>query len=102
MLMVLVARVFQASQQKTDLRSRERKHNTMSTQNIIRAWKDASYRSSLIAAEQALLPANPAGAIELHAIELEQVFGAGEQTVSFNTTMPIVCPTCSFSLTGKL
>ena len=37
----------------------------MSHRDIIRAWKDAEFRSSLSEAERAMLPANPAGAIEL-------------------------------------
>jgi len=44
--------------------------------NIVRAWKDAAYRQSLSAQEQAILPANPAGEIELTDVELEAVFGA--------------------------
>jgi mersacidin/lichenicidin family type 2 lantibiotic len=36
----------------------------MSTDNIIRAWKDPEYRSSLSAQEYALLPASPAGTID--------------------------------------
>ena len=37
----------------------------MTTQNIIRAWKDAEYRNSLSESERASMPANPAGRIEL-------------------------------------
>jgi len=44
--------------------------------NIVRAWKDAAYRQSLSAQEQAMLPANPAGEIELTDVELEVAFGA--------------------------
>jgi mersacidin/lichenicidin family type 2 lantibiotic len=47
----------------------------MSVEKVIRAWKDAEYRRSLSEAEQALLPANPAGAIELGDAELEGVSG---------------------------
>jgi mersacidin/lichenicidin family type 2 lantibiotic len=47
----------------------------MSVEKIIRAWKDAEYRLSLSEAERALLPANPAGAIELGDAELEGVTG---------------------------
>jgi mersacidin/lichenicidin family type 2 lantibiotic len=54
----------------------------MSKQNIIRAWKDAEYRNSLSAAEQAALPDNPAGAIELTLAELEAVTGGS------NTSYP--------------
>lgn len=37
----------------------------MSTNNIIKAWKNPAYRATLSAAERAALPANPAGTIEL-------------------------------------
>jgi mersacidin/lichenicidin family type 2 lantibiotic len=47
----------------------------MSTKNIIRAWKDPVYRSSLSDAERAALPAHPAGAIELSDAELAYVAG---------------------------
>jgi mersacidin/lichenicidin family type 2 lantibiotic len=36
----------------------------MAKNDIIRAWKDPEYRSSLNAQECALLPASPAGAID--------------------------------------
>jgi mersacidin/lichenicidin family type 2 lantibiotic len=42
---------------------------------IIRAWKDPEYRRNLSADEQALLPENPAGAIELTDDELEMATG---------------------------
>lgn len=64
----------------------------MSVQDIIHAWKDASYRSSLSEAEQALLPEHPAGAIELHEGELELVYGgADHEVVAFASILPIVC-----------
>ena len=47
----------------------------MSNRDIVRAWKDAEYRQSLSAEEQALLPEHPAGAIELADEELPQVAG---------------------------
>ncbi|WP_437670566.1 mersacidin/lichenicidin family type 2 lantibiotic [Sorangium sp. So ce131] len=37
----------------------------MSNIDIIRAWKDESYRLSLSDAERALLPESPAGPVEL-------------------------------------
>jgi mersacidin/lichenicidin family type 2 lantibiotic len=43
--------------------------------NILRAWKDAKYRASLSAAERAMLPENPAGAVELTADEAATVEG---------------------------
>ena len=49
----------------------------MSTQNLIRAWKDEEYRLSLSEAERALLPENPAGSVELTDAELDQAAGGG-------------------------
>jgi mersacidin/lichenicidin family type 2 lantibiotic len=45
------------------------KEHAMSHVNIIRAWKDEEYRSSLSDAERALLPDNPAGLIELTGLD---------------------------------
>ena len=45
----------------------------MVNQQIIRAWKDASYRNSLSAAEQSALPANPAGSVEVSDADLGNV-----------------------------
>jgi mersacidin/lichenicidin family type 2 lantibiotic len=47
----------------------------MSKANIIRAWKDEAFRLSLNAEQRALVPANPAGAIELEDAQLDQVSG---------------------------
>jgi mersacidin/lichenicidin family type 2 lantibiotic len=47
----------------------------MNTRNIIRAWKDEEYRLSLSESERALLPAHPAGTIELGDAELEKAAG---------------------------
>ncbi|QBD80924.1 mersacidin/lichenicidin family type 2 lantibiotic [Ktedonosporobacter rubrisoli] len=43
--------------------------------DIVRAWKDESYRESLSEEERALLPENPAG-VELSESSLETVYGA--------------------------
>lgn len=45
--------------------------------DIIRAWKDAEYRHSLSPAEQALLPASPAGDLVLTEEDLGVVAGGG-------------------------
>jgi mersacidin/lichenicidin family type 2 lantibiotic len=50
---------------------------TMSNIDIIRAWKDESYRLSLSAAERALLPENPAGPVELSDADLTGAGGEG-------------------------
>jgi mersacidin/lichenicidin family type 2 lantibiotic len=47
----------------------------VNTRNIIRAWKDEEYRLSLSESERALLPAHPAGTIELGDAELEKAAG---------------------------
>ncbi len=54
--------------------------------DIVRAWKDASYRESLSAEAQVLLPASPAGELELSEADLKAVNGAsgGGQTI-FNS-----------------
>jgi mersacidin/lichenicidin family type 2 lantibiotic len=50
----------------------------MSNLNIIRAWKAEEYRPSLSEAERVLLPAHPAGLIELADAELDAVAGGRE------------------------
>jgi mersacidin/lichenicidin family type 2 lantibiotic len=44
--------------------------------DVIRAWKDEAYRQQLSHEKQAMLPANPAGEMELNDAELETVYGA--------------------------
>ncbi len=46
--------------------------------DIVRAWKDAQYRQSLSAEQQALLPENPVGDFELTEDELDAVNGGGQ------------------------
>jgi mersacidin/lichenicidin family type 2 lantibiotic len=53
--------------------------------NVIRAWKDEEYRLSLSEAEQELLPANPAGLMELTGNDMDQVAGGVAPTFT-------VCP----------
>ena len=43
--------------------------------DIIRAWKDEAYRSSLSDEERCALPENPVGEIELTDADLEAVYG---------------------------
>ena len=43
--------------------------------DIVRAWKDQSYRASLSEEQLSQLPANPAGEAELSDAELESVYG---------------------------
>ena len=56
--------------------------------NIVRAWKDETYRQSLSAQEQATLPVNPAGEVELTDVELGAINGAwGSMMVTGLTRM---------------
>jgi mersacidin/lichenicidin family type 2 lantibiotic len=45
--------------------------------DIVRAWKDESYRQSLNEEQRSSLPANPAGELELTSTDLETVYGGG-------------------------
>jgi mersacidin/lichenicidin family type 2 lantibiotic len=65
----------------------------MSTETIIRAWKDEEYRASLSEAERALLPDHPAGLIELADTDLDQVTGGLHR--------PQTGPTCLQTCTVK-
>lgn len=49
--------------------------------NIIRAWKDAEYFASLSAEDQAAVPANPAGTVDLN-IDMSTVSGGRSGAVS--------------------
>jgi mersacidin/lichenicidin family type 2 lantibiotic len=52
----------------------------MKSADVIRAWKNEEYRLSLSEAERALLPAHPAGAVELTDVELGGAAGAAWPT----------------------
>ena len=69
----------------------------MSSFDIVRAWKDAEYRQSLSAEEQALLPEHPAGAIELTDEELSQAGGGSALCLTYVSACDpctnIICPT---------
>jgi mersacidin/lichenicidin family type 2 lantibiotic len=47
----------------------------MNNMNVIRAWSDSDYRQSLSEIERAILPAHPAGLLELTEAELAEVAG---------------------------
>ena len=65
--------------------------------DVVRAWKDEAYRTSLTDAQQSTLPQSPAGLVELNAPELEgcasgnSVLPALESGGSIRTYRP--CPT---------
>jgi mersacidin/lichenicidin family type 2 lantibiotic len=43
--------------------------------DVIRAWKDPSYRTALSEAERAQIPVNPAGLVDLSDEELKEASG---------------------------
>jgi mersacidin/lichenicidin family type 2 lantibiotic len=65
----------------------------MSHRDIIRAWKDAEFRSSLSEAERAMLPAHPAGSIELDDPELDRTVGR-VSGLRVKSTLRAGCSTC--------
>lgn len=64
----------------------------MSKIDVIRAWKDPSYRSSLSQDQLGALPASPAGPMELSDEDLEMVAGGD--------TWGPTCSTVSLSCSG--
>lgn len=66
----------------------------MSKLDVIRAWKDAEYRSSLTDKQRASLPDNPAGALDLSDLDLDSVAGGTEATPPiWGTQVWFGCPT---------
>jgi mersacidin/lichenicidin family type 2 lantibiotic len=69
----------------------------MSKLDVIRAWKDAEYRSSLTDNQRASLPENPAGALDLSDLDLNSVAGGTDVTAPvWGTQFPFQCPTGDF------
>ena len=67
----------------------------MDVTKIVRAWKDADYRESLSAEEQALLPENPAEAIDLDDTELDTAVGGSTwSAVSVGLSLATVLSQC--------
>ena len=70
----------------------------MTANRTIRAWKDEEYRLSLSEAERALLPANPAGIVELTEDDLGAAAG-GNLTILGCTKY--CSANCSVTCTNK-
>lgn len=62
----------------------------MTKRDIIRAWKDEEYCSSLSDSDRASLPQHPAGVIELTDLELSSAEGG--------TTVTITLPICNTNI----
>jgi mersacidin/lichenicidin family type 2 lantibiotic len=67
----------------------------MSNHDIIKAWKDPLFRKSLTDAQYAMLPANPAGYVNLTDDDLKLVVG-GADTDSCTMSCPTIQDTCSW------
>ncbi len=67
----------------------------MKKDKVIKAWKDEKFRESLSAEDQALLPDNPAGFVELTDEDLESITGGVPTTGS----SPQIC-SCTVTQTG--
>ena len=52
--------------------------------NVIRAWRDPEYRSTLSSQELAALPSHPAGLIELSDDDLASASGLDEVSITVN------------------
>ncbi len=68
--------------------------------NIARAWKDAEYRKTLSAAELALVPENPVGAVDISEDEASDIMGmtsncGGSNTCCENLSLCINTVLCS-------
>ena len=53
--------------------------------DVIRAWKDPSYRAALSEAERCVVPAHPAGLVDMTDEELKEA--SGLQTAAQTTAM---------------
>ena len=52
----------------------------MSRVDVVRAWRDPQYRRSLSRDQLALMPQNPAGAVQVDERALAAATGAGDET----------------------
>ena len=75
-------------------------HINISDIDVVRAWKDEEYRSSLTEAQRAQLPENPAGMIELTDEALNEVVGGVEAGWGRYWSITAECY-CPGTLTGR-
>ena len=55
--------------------------------DIVRAWKDEQYFMSLTASERALVPANPAGVVELSDSDLDGISGGYASVIDVDVSI---------------
>jgi mersacidin/lichenicidin family type 2 lantibiotic len=73
----------------------------MSKLDIVRAWKDEEYFSKLSESERSLLPANPAGIVELTDQDLVRAEGGTSFSFTFGCDTLFFCPytlDCTFTI----
>jgi len=73
----------------------------MSTSDVVRAWKDEDYRLSLSETERALLPAHPAGLVEIEDADLDSAAGGTEIPNTYQTNCTLGWRCISYSFTCK-
>jgi mersacidin/lichenicidin family type 2 lantibiotic len=66
----------------------------MNAIDVVRAWKDEDYRANLTAEQQAALPANPAGLVELTDEMLQAVSGTGPCQTTYTSGFSCTCGSC--------
>ena len=66
----------------------------MTNKDVIRAWKDPEYRNSLSKADRSLVPAHPAGLIEISDADLGKVTGALRISTVNHCTNNSLWPAC--------
>lgn len=64
----------------------------MSKLDIVRAWKDEEYFNRLSESERSLLPANPAGVVEINDQDLLQAEGGTTFSLTFYCDSLVLCP----------
>lgn len=72
----------------------------MFIEHIIRAWKDEDFRNSLSAEQRALVPAHPAGLLELTDAQLQHAAGGkAREPHCDDCTVGVIA--CTFYLCGE-
>lgn len=80
----------------------------MSKLDVVRAWKDEEYFNRLSESERSLLPANPAGVIELNDQDLTQAEGGTTLSLTLGCDSLVLCPytlgciTITFTIANEL
>ena len=70
----------------------------MDKRKIIRAWRDAEFRSKLTEAERSMLPESPAGLVEISDEDLAGVAGVASQNLcTARCTLWILCIAASYA-----